>query len=104
MSDYASRAHEFGLATAAEILQAYADPDTIVLDVRSPAEIIDNATIRRAFVTACTVDGCDELEADPAMFVPEKDATVIIYCKSGRRTYFCFGWFWPLLVWPCGWL
>jgi rhodanese-related sulfurtransferase len=82
---YAARAHEFGMATADEIRQAYARPETIVLDVRGPAEI--DVAIDRAVQTTCTADGCDELAADPTQFVPDRSATVIIYCKSGRRTY-----------------
>jgi rhodanese-related sulfurtransferase len=81
---YAARAQEFGMATADEIRDAYARPETIVLDVRSPAEITDS--IDRAVQTTCTADGCDELAADPTQFVPNRSATVIIYCKSGRRT------------------
>lgn len=84
MTDYETRAKEFGFATKEEIQQAYQSPDTIVLDVRSPSEI--ETTMKKAVQTTCTPSGCEALAANPSQFVPDASATVIIFCRSGRRT------------------
>lgn len=88
MTDYETRAKDYGFATKEELKEAYDSPNTVVLDVRGPNEI--EGSLKRAIQTTCTPSGCDALEANPSQFVPDSTATVIIYCKSGRRTWCLF--------------
>ena len=91
MPPWEDRAKEFGFATKEEIKAALALPDTVVLDVRTPEEIAQSAgTVHPAtsanwVQTNCTADDCAHLRASPSMFVSDKNATVVIYCRSGRR-------------------
>jgi len=84
---YESRAKEYGLASPDEVKRALADSETYVLDTRTPAEIDASDKVRhdRWVQVNCTPDSCPDLEADPAKLIPSKDATVVLYCRSGRR-------------------
>ena len=91
MPPWEDRAKEFGFATKEEIKAALALPVTMVLDVRTPEEIaasggtVHPATPANWVQTNCTADDCADLRASPSMFVPDKNATIVIYCRSGRR-------------------
>lgn len=85
------RAKDYGFATKEEVKTALALPETVVLDVRTPEEIaqagkkVHPATPANWVQTNCTADDCAHLRASPAKFVPDKSATIVIYCRSGRR-------------------
>lgn len=86
-ADYQARAEEFGFASPEEIKMALSKEDTHVLDVRTLDEI--SATGRLQHVKWTQIDGtpseCPGLNAAPEKFVQNKDATVVIHCRSGRR-------------------
>jgi phage shock protein E len=86
-SDYQARAEEFGLASPESIQIALSRDETHVLDVRTLEEIAAAGRLEHAnwTHTGCTPSECPELSAAPEKFVPNKDATVVIYCRSGRR-------------------
>merc|ERR1712076_195237 len=75
-------------ASPEDIKAALADQvHTQVLDVRSEEEIAESGKLDHPNwkTTRCTPVGCDALTANPAEFVPNKEDTIVIYCKSGRR-------------------
>ena len=86
MPAYSDRVTMFGLVDKDTIKSALAKSSTYVLDVRAPEEIdnsIDHANYRQA---TCTADGCPGLEGkDLAEIVPDKEAVLVIYCRSGKR-------------------
>lgn len=91
-TDYEKRAKEYGFASPKEIKAALVNPEAYVLDVRSPDEIAQYGklgqqnTIQAQWkTTSCTAFECPALSLDPTQFVPNKDATIVIYCRSGRR-------------------
>lgn len=86
-ADYQARAQQYNFASAEEVKQAMAQPDTYVLDVRTPEEITAGAKVEHANwkQTNCTPEDCPALSMNPEEFVPNKDATVVVYCRSGRR-------------------
>ena len=91
LPSWEDRAKEYGFATSDEVKAALALPDTVVLDVRTPEEIAQSrrtvkpATAANWVQTNCTAEDCAQLRASPSKFVPDKSATVVIYCRSGRR-------------------
>jgi phage shock protein E len=86
-ADYQARAEEFGFASPEEIKIALSRDETFVLDVRTLDEIADAGRLQHPkwAQTGCTPSECPELSANPEKFVPNKDATVVIHCRSGRR-------------------
>ena len=62
---------------AARIMQS--NPDAIVLDVRTPEEF-DKKHIKGAKLLPI-----DELRAGNFSALPDKNATILIYCWTGRR-------------------
>jgi phage shock protein E len=87
MSDYDTRAATYGFASKEDILSTSTLPTTVFLDVRTPEEIsVAKLSPPGAWVgCSCTPDAAPELEADAAKLLPDKEAPVIVYCKSGRR-------------------
>jgi phage shock protein E len=86
-SDYQTRAEEFGFASPEAIQIALRDERTHVLDVRTHEEIAAAGRLQHTnwIHTGCTPSECPDLSAAPEKFVPNKDDTVVIYCRSGRR-------------------
>jgi len=86
---YEKRAKEFGFASPVEIKSAIENPDSYVLDVRRPEEIAESAKVEHANwrQTSCTPDSCPAFEGlnDPLHILPDKNATIVVYCRSGRR-------------------
>lgn len=85
------RSAQYGFASKEEIALALSKTDTMVLDVRTPEEIKESgktvhaATESNWAQTNCTADDCVELRSTPDKFVKDKTATIVIYCRSGRR-------------------
>jgi phage shock protein E len=75
------------IAPLSEVKQALQDPSTYVLDVRTPQEISDSGKVQhnRWSQVNGTPDSCDDLDQHPEKFVPDKSATIVVYCRSGRR-------------------
>jgi phage shock protein E len=87
MPDYQTRAEEFGFASREEIKIALSRDSTDVLDVRTLDEIAAAGHLQHPKWTQIegTPSECPDLNAAPEKFVQNKDATVVIYCRSGRR-------------------
>ena len=92
MPDYEERGKNYDFATPQAVLKALSQKETIVLDVRSEDEIAESGSLASESAvkaqwkqTACTATECPILESDPSKFVGDKNATVVIYCRSGRR-------------------
>lgn len=64
-----------------------ANPDTIVLDIRTPDEIAASGKIDHKNFHQVTVSLSDAsaLEECAPTVLPKKDAAIFIYCRSGRR-------------------
>jgi phage shock protein E len=86
-ADYQMRADEYGFASPEEIKIALSRDETHVLDVRTLDEIAAAGRLQHTnwTQTGCTPSECPDLSAAPENFVQDKDATVVIYCRSGRR-------------------
>jgi phage shock protein E len=86
-ADYQKRAEEFGFASPEEVRIALSRDSTDVLDVRTSDEIA--AAGRLQHPKWAQIEGtpseCPDLSVAPEKFVPNKDATVVVYCRSGRR-------------------
>lgn len=85
--DYQMRAEQFGFASPEKIMKALSNNETHVLDVRTPDEIAEAGRLEHPnwIQTGCTPFECAQLSAAPEEFVQNKDATVVIYCRTGRR-------------------
>ena len=88
-ADYEQRAKMNNFATPKETVEALKLPGTVVLDVRTDEEIaaakLDTPANVQWTKTGCSRTECPALQTDPAQFVKDKNATVVIYCKSGAR-------------------
>jgi phage shock protein E len=86
-ADYQMRAEEYGFASPEEIKIALSRDETHVIDVRTLDEIAASDRLQHTNWTQieCTTSECPDLCAAPEHFVNNKDATVVIYCRSGRR-------------------
>jgi len=88
---YDERAREYGFARKEEVKEALANPETVVLDVRTPEEIVEAgskvypSTPANWVQTNCNAEDCADLRATPTKFVADKTAPIVIYCRSGRR-------------------
>lgn len=87
MSDFSTRQKEYGLTSFDETRKVLANPETIVIDVRRPDEIADTGKIdhQNFHQVTVTLDDASALEAHASEIIPDKDSTVFIYCRSGRR-------------------
>jgi phage shock protein E len=92
MSDYDTRAVTYGFASKEDIVSTSALPTVVFLDVRTQEEIrVDGKLSPTAggasswVACSCTPDAAPELEANATTLLPDKDAPIIVYCKSGRR-------------------
>jgi phage shock protein E len=84
--DYESRAKTLNLATPDEVKAALQDPSTYVLDIRTDKEVAAGHVAHPRW-RQCngTVDSNPDLEERAAEIVPDKDATIVLYCGIGRR-------------------
>ena len=73
---------------ASQLRKSLEDPKAIIIDVRTLAEIEASGKFqkegRKWFQTACSPTACDHLHDLTGNF-PDKEAPVIVYCRSGRR-------------------
>ena len=88
-ADWEERAKMNNFASPKEIVDALKLPGTIVLDVRTDEEIaqakLETPENVQWTKTGCSRTECPALQTDPSQFVKDKNATVVIYCKSGAR-------------------
>ena len=88
-ADYEERAKMNNMASPKEIVEALKQEGTVVLDVRTDEEIaeakLDTPENVQWSKTGCSRTECPALETDPSQFVKDKNATIVIYCKSGAR-------------------
>mmetsp|Transcript_11868 Transcript_11868/g.24516 ORF Transcript_11868/g.24516 Transcript_11868/m.24516 type:complete len:122 (+) Transcript_11868:181-546(+) len=86
---YEARAQSLGLASKDDVRKAAADPNATWVDVRTEEEIAQGCLHKLynlPFVHhSCTVDSCEGLEEKAKEHMQDKDAPVIIFCRSGRR-------------------
>jgi len=87
---YEERAQEYGIATKDQLQQVLRrGSDAVVLDVRSLQEIEASGKFQAAdhkWVQApVTPDSAEELVNSSEVVLPDKEAPVVVYCKSGRR-------------------
>ncbi len=87
---YEERAQCFGLANEDELKQLLsAEQDVILLDVRSESEIAESGKFeynnRKWVQAACSPESAEELVQRMDVLLPNKNTSVIVYCKSGRR-------------------
>ncbi|MCF7202830.1 rhodanese-like domain-containing protein [Pseudomonas oligotrophica] len=68
-----------GEAERAAAMQALEHPDATLIDVRTPEEFADGA-----LPGALNIETAD-LAAQIAEVAPDKDAPVVLYCRTGRR-------------------
>eukprot|EP00581_Thalassiosira_minuscula_P037426 CAMPEP_0184472074 /NCGR_PEP_ID=MMETSP0740-20130409/107773_1 /TAXON_ID=385413 /ORGANISM="Thalassiosira miniscula, Strain CCMP1093" /LENGTH=107 /DNA_ID=CAMNT_0026848637 /DNA_START=91 /DNA_END=414 /DNA_ORIENTATION=+ len=74
--------------TPDEILAVVDKPGAVLIDCRTEAEVKDTPlSSRPSHNVSCTIaeGGCDELVEKAPKLMPDKDAPVIIFCRSGRR-------------------
>ena len=73
---------------ASQLRESLDDPNAVILDVRTEAEIEASGKFqkegRKWFQTTCSTTSCDQLQELTGNF-PDKEAPVVIYCRSGRR-------------------
>jgi rhodanese-related sulfurtransferase len=84
--DYVERAEQLGLSPLHVVQAAFQKADTYVLDIRTDEEIA------LGFIAHPNWKQCDGsrtenaiLSSAPETIVPDKNATIILYCQSGRR-------------------
>jgi rhodanese-related sulfurtransferase len=87
MSDFKTRARDFGICSAEETKAAWANPDTIVIDVRREDEVAADGKIDHANWNQVSIvlDDASKLEEAVGTMAPNKESLVFIHCKSGRR-------------------
>ena len=87
MTDFATRQKEYNLLCFDETRAAIRNPDTIVIDLRKPEEINDEGKIERSNFhnIVVSLDDASALEACAPTTLPDKNASILVYCKSGRR-------------------
>jgi len=88
--DYPARAAANDFDPPSTIVSALKQPNTYVLDVRGVDEIAQAKKLNLAdgvkwATTPCTKAECPELLANPTLFLPDKDATIVVHCASGIR-------------------
>eukprot|EP01082_Thalassiosira_pseudonana_P003514 g3036.t1 g3036 contig12:1298795-1299225(+) len=73
-------------ASPEEVKAAAEDPGAIILDVRTKEEVAEASLTSRPFKhCSCTLEDCSELMSKAEEYMPDKNAPVIVFCRSGRR-------------------
>mmetsp|Transcript_4554 Transcript_4554/g.7597 ORF Transcript_4554/g.7597 Transcript_4554/m.7597 type:complete len:106 (+) Transcript_4554:146-463(+) len=73
-------------STPDEVKAAVDVSGAIILDVRTKEELEEEQLTPRKFRHAsCHLDDCSELMAKAEELMPDKNAPVIVFCRSGRR-------------------
>mmetsp|Transcript_7917 Transcript_7917/g.16944 ORF Transcript_7917/g.16944 Transcript_7917/m.16944 type:complete len:114 (-) Transcript_7917:244-585(-) len=72
--------------TLDQIKSALKHPEVIILDVRTKEELDEAPLASKPFKHAsCHLDDCSELMSKAAELMPNKEAPIIVFCRSGRR-------------------
>eukprot|EP00956_Cyclotella_meneghiniana_P009004 scaffold12338_cov57-Cyclotella_meneghiniana.AAC.2 len=72
--------------TPIEIKTAIDQPGAVILDVRTKDEIDAAPFTKKPYKHAtCSLDDCSELLERADELMPDKNAPVVIFCRSGRR-------------------
>mmetsp|Transcript_3561 Transcript_3561/g.8136 ORF Transcript_3561/g.8136 Transcript_3561/m.8136 type:complete len:121 (-) Transcript_3561:20-382(-) len=88
---YQDRAQSFGFTRKEQLKEILDDEKrhAVVLDVRSESEIQSSGKFEygnhKWVQAACTPDDASALESSSEFLLPDKEAPIVIYCKSGRR-------------------
>ncbi|KAL9187992.1 hypothetical protein ACHAXT_006370 [Thalassiosira profunda] len=73
-------------STPDEVKAAADAPGATILDVRTEKELQEQQlTTRKFHHLSCHIDDCSELMSRAEELLPDKDAPVIVFCRSGRR-------------------
>lgn len=73
-------------ATPDEIRTAAEQPGAVILDVRTKDEIDKAPFTKKPYKHAtCSLDDTSELLEKADELMPDKNAPVVIFCRSGRR-------------------
>ena len=89
--DFDSRTTMSDIASQAQVLPFANQPNAVILDVRTEEEINTIGSLQNKFGSrwvhySVTPTEAPELEENPEAIVgSDKDAPIIIYCRSGRR-------------------
>jgi len=83
--DYKERATTLGFAAPEEVKKALENPNTIVIDVRSEEEVkaTEKLPVPNLKTTGC--HACPHMDGLVDKWVSDKNATIVVFCKSGRR-------------------
>lgn len=86
---YQDRARSFGFTRKEQLKEILDDDAVVLLDVRSESEIQSSGKFEygnhKWVQAACTPDDASALESSSEFLLPDKEAPIVIYCKSGRR-------------------
>ena len=74
------------VSSQSQIIQAFRNPKTVVVDVRSPSEISSRVDARNWINAPGTPFDCPSLRTQASTLLPDKSAPVIVYCASGKRS------------------
>ncbi|KAG7344635.1 rhodanese-like domain containing protein [Nitzschia inconspicua] len=87
--DYSSRKAEYQLADKEVLMEQLKNSETIVLDVRTEAEIAADGKFSPSHLqyrhVPCTPTDASNLTMQAATLIPSQTTPIIVYCKSGRR-------------------
>lgn len=73
-------------STPDQVKAAAEEPGAVFLDVRTHSELKESSLTSRPFHHAvCSLDDCSELMAKAEELMSDKNAPVIVFCRSGRR-------------------
>jgi phage shock protein E len=94
--DYATRKATFDMADAKTLAELLKDPATVLLDVRTDAEIAatgkftkeedDHPSLQYRHVP-CTPTDATNLTMQAGTLFATKETPIIVYCMSGRRAH-----------------
>lgn len=96
--DYATRKATFDMADAATLAEQLKDPATVLLDVRTYAEIAatgkftkeeeeDPSSLLQYHHVSCTPTDATNLTMQAGTLFATKETPIIVYCMSGRRAH-----------------
>jgi phage shock protein E len=86
--EYTDRVKLFQLAPLDQVAEALKNPETIVIDTRSDAEVA-SGRVHHVNWNQCSGTPMDNeiLSTKPESVVPDKNATIVLYCGTGRRAH-----------------
>lgn len=84
--DYEDRVKIYKLAPLDQVAEALKNPETIVIDTRTDAEVA-RGRVHHANWRQCSGTPTDNeiLSTNPGSVIPDKNATIVLYCGTGRR-------------------